>query len=631
MRYAIDVLDEEGARVAELTGIAEARLREKVNALAILTVETVGGQGWDAVVPGRSFLRLREVPATSRGVYRVIEARKCRDRERLSLAITARSLLGDAADELFADAVDCINHTPAQLAEVVLAHSSFAVGTVGPDTNVPFVRFEYEPVLDCLLRICSLCGGELAVDEEEGRIDILAQIGGDEGATLRYGATLSRASRALSTSRLANRVYGVGGGEPPLEVTDATEGSGQPYAEDDDSVEAWGLHEAAFHDPTLEDTENLVAAPALDGAYTDGLCEGWTNMGAVVSKNTDPGNILYGRASQRVATSGDGQGISQSVATTAGRTYSLLAHIIIASGKVRVRVDDGSAVYRRQEGLTGTGLAAVRIENWKALTSSVTVKIVQEGAGTADFYVDSVQIAEGASAKPFIAGKAADLLWERTIEYLAAHKDPEITYEVELAEVSGEGADGNGIARFGLGDTVRVIDPVLDLDIRTRVMELETDILRPGKVKVKLDTPSRGLADALGALRLSQAEGIRHTRAALAASSTASESGSSRNVFSGQSFRFFGTITAAGWNSVSWSAGTLRVGDAWFTVSAGSATGLGGYSTYHFSFDRSSPGTFGYTTSGAEAEGEDCILLFTVTTTSSSYLCVIHPMGIVRV
>ena len=630
MKYAIDVLDSARVRVAELTGVVSARLHEKVNAPALLVVETVGGRGWDAVVPGGSFLTLRESPDIPRGRFRVLEALKSRDRERLSLTITARHLLGDTADELFAEAADCINYTPAELAGLVLGNSTFEAGVVEPTATVPYVRFEYEPVLDCLLRICSLSGGELAVDEDEGEIDILARIGEDAGAVLRYGVSLKRASRRVNVSRLANRVYGIGGGRPALDLCGASSSGGLPYAEDADSIAAWGLREAALHDPTLEDTVNLVTAPALDDVYTNGLCAHWTNMGAVVSKNTEPSYFLYGKASQRVQTSASGQGISQSVSVTAGRVYSLLAHLIIAGGTVRLQVEDGSAVYRRQEAVAGSGLAVVRIENWKALTTAATVKIMQEGLGTADFYVDSVQIAEGFRAKPFTVGRSADTLWERTIEYLAARKDPEITYEVDLADLSGNRGSGSAITRVGLGDTVRVIDPVLGLDVRTRVMEREADILRPGRVRVKLDSPARGLADVLAALRNAQEEGIKHTRTALAESSTAAETGSARLGFSNQSFRFSGTITATGWNSLSWSAGTLRVGDAWFSVNSNSVSGLAGSSTYFFYFDRGSPATFGYTTSSVQAEGEDRILLFAVTTTSSPNACVIHPMGIIR-
>jgi hypothetical protein len=97
-----------------------------------------------------------------------------------------------------------------------------------------------------------------------------------------------------------------------------------------------------------------------------------------------------------------------------------------------------------------------------------------------------------------------------------------------------------------------------------------------------------------------------------------------------QAFRFFGTVTASSWNSVSWSAGTLRVGDGYFSITSGSATGLAGSSTFYFYFDRTVSTTFGNTTTIGAAEGADRILVFAVTTTASPQLCVIHPMGIIK-
>jgi hypothetical protein len=218
----------------------------------------------------------------------------------------------------------------------------------------------------------------------------------------------------------------------------------------------------------------------------------------------------------------------------------------------------------------------------------------------------------------------------RGVYLLNARRDPEVTYSVRLADRSGDRGMERAPLRFALGDTVTVIDPTLDLRAATRVMERETDLLHPGRVKVRLDTPARGLADVLAALREAREEGVKRTRAALAESSAAAETRSSRQGFSNQSFRFYGTITATGWNSVSWSAGTLRVGDCWFSIPAGGRSGLAGNLTVYFFFDRTVPTTFGITASGAEAETENRILVFAATTTVSPELCQIHPMGMVK-
>ena len=631
MRYSVDVLDNSKNKVAELTGMVIARLHEKVNGLGLLIVETIEPGQWQYISPGTSFLRLRTSDGEAYDTYRVIEVKKAREKERTFLVITARHIINDTANEIFADAVSCVNYTPSELTDLVLSHSIYNKGIIELSTIVPFVRFEYEPVITCLYRICSLTGSELILDEDNGEIDILNQIGSSNGVMLRYGVNLKGVARAVNMNRLINRIYGVGGGDPPLLLTGATESGGNKYAEDSTSISLYGVYESVYQEPTIEDVVNLVATPALDGTYTSGLCENWTKAGTpTVSKNTNADYYLYGKASQHIQSSSDGEGIEQSVAVTSGSVYSLSATVFLVSGTVRVQVNDGTTVYKRAHAVTGSGLATVRIENWKANNSSLTIKIFREGTGSADFYVDSVQIAKGARAKSFSVGKSADTLWNHSVEHLNAHKDPEITYEVDLVDFYGDTRAGREADKFGLGDTIQVIDPTLDLDVNTRVMEREVDILHPWHVNVRLDSPSRSLADIFSALREAQEKGIRHQRAVLAESSKAAEVGSTRLGFSNQAFRFFSTITVTGWNSLSWDSGTLRVGDAYYSISSEEASNLSGSSTYYFYFDRTSPTTFGYTTNMSGAEGEDRILIFAVTTTSSPTLCEIHPLGVIH-
>ncbi len=147
MRYNIEVLDSARTRVAILTGLVKARLSEKINGRGLLIAETIEPEEWAHITAGISFLRVVRREGGSLGTFRVIETRKARARERVSLTVTARHILFDTGAELFADAVNCVNFTPAELMEKVLGHSSFSPGTVEPSGIIPFVRFEYEPVL----------------------------------------------------------------------------------------------------------------------------------------------------------------------------------------------------------------------------------------------------------------------------------------------------------------------------------------------------------------------------------------------------------------------------------------------------------------------------------------------------
>lgn len=632
MKYRIDVLDRDKKRACELTGLTRANLFEQVNGIALLEIETVERNAWEYIRAGTGFLRLHADSSADFGTFRIIETVLKRTGERPSMTVAARHIMGGTASEIFADVVDCLNFTPQELMELVLSHSVFETGTVEPAGEIPYVRFEYETALDCLLRICSLTGGELSCDETAGEISLLNRIGADNGAVFRYGLNLSGAERQINTSRMANRIYGVGGGSPPLLLSSATDSGGTNYVEDEYSVAEYGPSGGVYHDSLLENVGNLVSCPALDGSYTGGLCEGWRAAGSPdVSRNEDAAYRLYGKYSQHVAASTDGQGVQQAVSVCPGSVYSLSATLFVVSGAVRVQVCDGSALYKRIQPVTGSGFVTVSLENWKAYSSSVTVQIIQEGAGPAAFYLDSVQVAEGVRVKPFTVGKSADKLWYDTMEQLMAQKEPDITYKIELRNIQCGKNCGGMQNSFALGDTVRVIDPVLGVDVSTRVMERDVDILRPWQVEVRLDNASRTLADVVAALREAQEKGIRRQRALLAESSKAAEAGSVRLGFKNSAFRFYSTVSVVSWNSLSWAAGTLRVGDGWYTITAGTVSGLAAWSTCYFYFDRTAPTAISYTLSGSDAEGEDRILLFAVTTTDSSELCAVHPSGVIHI
>lgn len=250
MQYVIDVLDSDGQRVAELGGLVSARLREKVNGIGSLSVESLDPRGRDVVEPGISRLRIRPAPGNA-ATFRVIEAAHERKRERRSLRITARHVLGDTGDELFAETAVCVNQTPAAILAQVLVYSAFSAGASAYIDPIPYVRFEYEPVHDCLMRLCGLTGGELRLDEATGEIHLDAPSTGG-GRVIRYGIDLLSALRTADTSGVANRVYGVGGGDPPLTLTGASQSGGSEYIGDAESVAMYGLRTAVYRNSSID-------------------------------------------------------------------------------------------------------------------------------------------------------------------------------------------------------------------------------------------------------------------------------------------------------------------------------------------------------------------------------------------
>ena len=120
MKYIVEVLDSAKTKVAELSGMTAARLREKVNGTSVLTVETVEKSEWSFFTPGKGYLRLRTTDGAICLTFRIMEIRKTRALGRASISVTGSHLLGDTAHELFADSVNCVNYTPEELMELVL-------------------------------------------------------------------------------------------------------------------------------------------------------------------------------------------------------------------------------------------------------------------------------------------------------------------------------------------------------------------------------------------------------------------------------------------------------------------------------------------------------------------------------
>jgi len=61
-------------------------------------------------------------------------------------------------------------------------------------------------------------------------------------------------------------------------------------------------------------------------------------------------------------------------------------------------------------------------------------------------------------------------------------------YSYDLSVIYLEDVDRYRHEHYGLGDTVRVIDEELGIDVKTRIVRIERDILEPWKTKVELST-----------------------------------------------------------------------------------------------------------------------------------------------
>ena len=274
----------------------------------------------------------------------------------------------------------------------------------------------------------------------------------------------------------------------------------------------------ALDRPDLPETTNVVANPVLRawaGAASDPP-DSWTKVGTpTLARTTTATRWQTGARSCRVQSTADGQGIESAYATIAPSTARPYASGFIGfwleSGRVRVELwaTDGVTTWRLPDGTDGlaysteTGtwvLLGVSGLDVKALGLGVTqvkIRIVQDGAGTADFYVDAGQITQTAGQEPLFEGAGGTALWQAANAELRRVSDPLVRYDIDVLDLARARPDVWPDDVLVIGGPVRVTDHALGIVGSTRVLELQRDLLRAGDTKVVLSNRPEDLTDAL--------------------------------------------------------------------------------------------------------------------------------------
>jgi hypothetical protein len=248
------------------------------------------------------------------------------------------------------------------------------------------------------------------------------------------------------------------------------------------SITSYGEIQGAYKNGKWTDAVNLVTVPALDGTYGSGLCAGWTKEGTpTVTENTTAGFIQYGTKSQRVQGDADAEGISQVVAVTTNHYYRVNAWVYITSGTVKMTVNDGTLEYEVSK--SDTGWQHFELSE-KSTGSTLTIKIIQSGVGTSDFYVDAVQVTEGAMNYSFTENCDSLNLWHETFDQLMKVKDPPVQYKVTFVDLYKISPTDYPYDQISIGDTVTIYDSALNIqNVTARVKEISQDVFNPERTE----------------------------------------------------------------------------------------------------------------------------------------------------
>lgn len=296
--------------------------------------------------------------------------------------------------------------------------------------------------------------------------------------TIRYGASLEQIARQVDLSERVTRMYGAGGGDPPLTLSKAARSGGQAYI-DAPSHSPENHFVGVYRNESLRDWANLILPqknPDFSGDYTaDGVSVGWEKIGApICSEELGTQFFTHGTAAQKIITSGtDISGIQCQYdgvpGTNCVRWSSIYVESMGANTNLYVEVVAGAKraynIIRGSDNPAGRVITITRL-GMTLPQQSQTYRIYTTG-GPSTFYVDAVLVAQGEEFIQFINGDMSDVLYREAEARLRKMEHAGVRYNISAP-----------MQRLTVGDVVDVDDTVLGAH-SLQVTKKRADVLAP--------------------------------------------------------------------------------------------------------------------------------------------------------
>lgn len=287
------------------------------------------------------------------------------------------------------------------------------------------------------------------------------------------------------------------------------------------SAEAtYGVVAAVVERPDIPETDNLLVNPAMRiyGGATSPP-DGWGAVGSpTIDRVTDRAYWRTGGYAARMRTAADGQGLRTGIATilptSASPYFSGYVSVWLVSGQIRVEmvytagattraVPDGTdgRTWTNQRGTwiyggaDGLGVAGINLGAVNATTAYM--RVVQDGPGTAEFYVEAAQLTQTAVQAPFIDGSGGTQLMQEANRQIRDRQDPGLRYDIQILDLAQADRDRWNAYELILGGPVRVVEDALPVNGTTRLLEVARDLLAPALTEVVLSSRPEDLVDML--------------------------------------------------------------------------------------------------------------------------------------
>lgn len=219
-------------------------------------------------------------------------------------------------------------------------------------------------------------------------------------------------------------------------------------------------------------------------------------------------------------TAAGGQGVERTFTAVTDKEYASVVWVFVESGNVRVELKTGTnffpdeniaSVKRATPTRAQTTLWVVTIQGLIASGTSGAIRVLaHEGAAT--FYVDAAMVVANAYAPEegvFIADNSATTLWYETYDALQEAKDPKLTYDVDGLDLFEYDRVGYSVDQITPGDTIKVLDEELLIDVSLRCTKKTNDLLEPWKSKFEISNAPKRLTSTVQTLKINDQNNAR--------------------------------------------------------------------------------------------------------------------------
>ena len=275
----------------------------------------------------------------------------------------------------------------------------------------------------------------------------------------------------------------------------------------------YGLHVAVVERRDIPPVRNLMNNPMLTGTYVGGVPPHWSKIGApTAAENTNALYTQFGGKSSRITATVAGEGLQSPELLKRGPTveapyFSGYFMLWVLSGAVRVELVDltnsrtyptgaeGRAVTTEKNVWVALGLAGIDL--YAVGCQSAVLRVLSDTPSGADFYVDAAQWTNSPAQQPFFAGDGAVRLWFEGLNHLLDFAAPQVTVEVSALDLTRTDPVAWPFDAVLLGGPARVVDADAGVDVSTRVLQRDRDLLHRSVTRVQLSNRPDTLTDRI--------------------------------------------------------------------------------------------------------------------------------------